>query len=167
MSEPEGTKHDKDKTRYDLLPPEALEAIAQVLTFGAKKYGDRNWEKGIEKGRLIRAALSHTLKWWSAVLSKDEAARLDDETGLSHLAHAACCVIFLLTYEIRERDEACVAQTLFAGDMMREAGIETGPKIERGFKCMHEGCDGFYVHLPVKCPRCNGSVFVEKPEEAP
>ena len=34
----EGIKFDQNKTRYDLLAPDALEAIAQVFTYGAVKY---------------------------------------------------------------------------------------------------------------------------------
>ena len=43
----EGQKFDTDKLRYELLPPELLEETARVLTFGAVKYADRNWELGM------------------------------------------------------------------------------------------------------------------------
>lgn len=84
-----GIKHDADKVRVELLPPDALLAIADVLTFGAAKYGDRNWETGLRFGRLYAAALRHLLAWWSG-------EELDPETGKPHLAHAACCVTMLL-----------------------------------------------------------------------
>ncbi len=90
----EGAKYDTGKPRYDLLPPEAILEITQVLTFGANKYADRNWEKGIKYGRVVRAALGHIFSWWSG-------EKTDAETGLSHLAHAGCCILFLLTYEKR------------------------------------------------------------------
>jgi len=89
-----GVKFDDGKTRWDLLPWDALEEIAKVMTFGAKKYGDRNWEKGIAYGRLIRAAVGHITSW---AMRRD----VDSETGLSHLAHAGCCVLFLLAYILR------------------------------------------------------------------
>lgn len=99
MSEPVGAttpgiKFDDDKLRVDLMPVDAMESIAAVLTFGAKKYNDRNWEKGMNWSRLYRAAVNHLWQWWKG---KD----LDDETGLPHLAHAATCVIFLLSYHLR------------------------------------------------------------------
>ena len=47
MSQTEGVKFDQNKTRYDLLPPEFLESTAKILGFGANKYGERNWEKGM------------------------------------------------------------------------------------------------------------------------
>lgn len=84
-------KKDQGKLRYDLFPVEALEEITKVLNFGANKYADRSWEKGMKWGRLYAAMLRHMTAWW---MGED----LDNETGISHLAHAGCCVIFLLTY---------------------------------------------------------------------
>jgi len=91
----EGKKFDTGKPRYDLLPPELLAAVADVLMFGASKYGERNWEKGMSWGRPFAALMRHMWAWWRG---EDR----DPETGLSHLAHAACCVAFLLAYECRE-----------------------------------------------------------------
>ena len=55
----EGKKFDVDKARYDLIPPEIEEAIAQVLSFGASKYGSRNWELGMDWGRPDAAMRRH------------------------------------------------------------------------------------------------------------
>lgn len=93
----EGAKFDGDKLRMDLIPPEAVEALAQVLTFGAKKYADRNWEKGIKWGRVFGAAMRHLWAWWRG-------DSLDKETGYSHLWHALTCIAFLLTYEARKME---------------------------------------------------------------
>lgn len=90
----EGVKYDAGKARYDLLPPEFLEATAQVLTFGANKYGERNWELGMNWGRPFAALMRHMWAWW-----KGEKA--DPETGMSHLWHAACCLAFLIAFEAR------------------------------------------------------------------
>lgn len=87
-------KNDDGKPRLDLLPPELMLAVGQVLAFGAKKYGDRNWELGMRWGRAYAAMQRHLLAWWAG-------EDTDDETGFSHLAHAACCVAFLLAYEQR------------------------------------------------------------------
>lgn len=89
-----GTKNDTGKLRWDLMPPE-VEEVVRVLTFGATKYADRNWEKGIKYGRLIAATLRHIFSWMRG-------ERNDPESGIHHLAHAACDIIFLLTYEIRK-----------------------------------------------------------------
>lgn len=91
----EGIKHDDGKIRYELLPPELLEATATILTFGAKKYNDRNWEKGMSWSRVFGALMRHLWAWWGG-------EQCDKETGKSHLWHAACCLAFLITYEMRK-----------------------------------------------------------------
>lgn len=94
-----GVKFDQDKeVRWDLMPWDALEEIAKVLNAGSKKYGDRNWEKGMAYGRLIRATIGHVTDW---ARRRD----VDSETGLSHLAHAGCCILFLLAYVLRNIGE--------------------------------------------------------------
>lgn len=93
----EGAKKDEGKVGVHLLPPEPLMQIARVLDFGAKKYDPWNWSKGINYSRIYGAALRHLWAWWSG---RDN----DDESGLSHLAHAGCCLLFLLQYEITRRD---------------------------------------------------------------
>ena|SRR5882757_2929091 len=89
------TKHDTEKLRMDLIPPEAMTALADILTFGAKKYSDRNWEKGMAWGRVYGALLRHLFSWWGKQGN-------DPETGRSHLWHALCCIVFLVTYEQRK-----------------------------------------------------------------
>ena len=82
-----GTKHDQGKPRTDLLDYTLIEGIAQVLGFGAKKYAADNWRKGIAVRRLLGAALRHTF----AFLQGEDK---DPESGLSHLYHAGCCLMF-------------------------------------------------------------------------
>jgi hypothetical protein len=86
---------DTGKLRYDLYPPEALDGTVRVLTFGAAKYSDRNWEKGMSWGRVFAALMRHLWSWWRG---EDK----DPETGESHLHHAGCCIAFLQTYEARK-----------------------------------------------------------------
>lgn len=90
-----GVKFDDGKIRYDLLPPELLEGTADILAFGAKKYGERNWEKGMNWSRAFAALMRHMWAWWRG-------QNVDEETGKSHLWHAACCLAFLITYEQRK-----------------------------------------------------------------
>lgn len=90
----EGQKFDSDKLRYELLPPELLEEVARVLTFGAHKYSARNWELGMAWSRPFAALMRHMWAWWRG---EDK----DPETGYSHLSHAACCIAFLVSYEAR------------------------------------------------------------------
>ena len=97
-----GNKDDSSKPRYDLIPPEALAALADVLTYGAKKYGDRNWEKGIGAERLFAAAQRHLWAWWEAFNESRSRSEQDEESGLSHLDHAYACIAFLITLDERE-----------------------------------------------------------------
>jgi hypothetical protein len=57
LSKDGGNKFDGDKLRVDLIPVEAIEGIAGILTHGAKKYGDNNWREGIKFTRVYGAIL--------------------------------------------------------------------------------------------------------------
>lgn len=87
-----GRKDDSDKPRIELISAIATVKKAQVMGHGAKKYGVDNWRKGIAWLRVIGALLRHTFAYLSGETN-------DPETGLSHMAHAACCCDFLLEYE--------------------------------------------------------------------
>lgn len=90
----EGRKDDESKPRYDLLAPEALAGIVEVLTLGAAKYGDRNWERGLAYHRVFGAIMRHLWAWWGG-------ENLDSESGKSHLDHAATELHFLSTFDKR------------------------------------------------------------------
>jgi hypothetical protein len=83
----QGVKHDQDKPRFDLLPPEALKAAVEVFSRGALKYGARTWEQGISAGRLFAAVQDLDLEW-----------------GQPHLAHALCALMMLFTTIQRHSD---------------------------------------------------------------
>ena len=91
----EGRKNDTGKLPYHLLAPEFLEGTAAVLAFGADKYAPRNWERGMAWSRPFSALMRHMWAWWRG-------ERADPETGISHLYHAACCLMFLAAYEERK-----------------------------------------------------------------
>lgn len=92
----EGMKYDNGKPRYDLEQVLALEEVTKVLTFGASKYADDNWRL-VEnaKKRYYSAARRHL-----AAHQKGEVH--DTESGLHHLAHAACCINFILELELED-----------------------------------------------------------------
>lgn len=93
-----GLKFDQDKPRMELLDSEAIEQLALVLTFGAKKYAADNWRKGISYRRLIAAALRHLFAY---LRGEDN----DPETGLPHPAHAMCCCMFMIWMAKHRRDQ--------------------------------------------------------------
>jgi len=83
-----GLKYDQNKLRTDLLSVSAMKGTAKILTLGAQKYAERNWEAGMEFSRIYRACLSHLIDWW-------EGEDNDKDSKESHLDHAACCIMFL------------------------------------------------------------------------
>lgn len=100
----EGRKDDGDKDRFDLIPPEGMFAVARVLTFGARKYDERNWERGMKWSRVFGALMRHMWAWWAGKGPTSENfafGSLDDETGFSHLWHAGCCIMMLIAFEQR------------------------------------------------------------------
>jgi len=99
-----GMKDDADKVRLELIPPELLFAVGDILTSGAKKYADRNWEKGMKWGRVFGALMRHMWAWWGGKGPTTKSflfTDLDTETGKSHLWHAGCCIAFLIAFEER------------------------------------------------------------------
>lgn len=94
----EGVKWDRGKLPFHLLPPELLEGVSSVLQFGAQKYSARNWELGMAWSRPFGALMRHMWAWWRG---EDR----DEETGMSHLWHAGCCIAFLIAYEQRKVGE--------------------------------------------------------------
>jgi hypothetical protein len=87
---PPGDKFDSAKSRWDLLPLDSVGRIVEVLTYGAKKYAPDNWRKVPDaNNRYFAAALRHLAAWKLG-------EHLDPESGLPHLAHAGCCILFLL-----------------------------------------------------------------------
>jgi hypothetical protein len=91
-----GQKYDGEKIRMDLLPFEALEAVAEVLTLGARKYSDNNWQivKNAER-RYLAALLRH-------LVARERGEMRDVEWGLLHAAHMATNALFILWFEIQK-----------------------------------------------------------------
>lgn len=89
-----GRKDDQGKLQWWLLPISAVEAIIRVLMFGAKKYAPNNWQKiDNAEERYFDAALRHLMAW-------RQGEKYDPESGHAHLAHAGCCILFMLWFEI-------------------------------------------------------------------
>lgn len=92
-----GRKDDQEKNRLDLIEPEFIEGVGKVLTFGADKYEPNNWQKVEDaENRYYAAALRHLIAW-----RKGE--KTDPESGISHLYHVACNIMFLQHFEREEK----------------------------------------------------------------
>jgi Domain of unknown function (DUF5664) len=85
-------KFDQNKLPLNLLSTEAMNQTAAVLKFGAQKYAEHNWRAGFAWSRPLAAAMRHLTAF-------NDGEDRDPESGLSHLAHAACCIMFLLEFE--------------------------------------------------------------------
>jgi hypothetical protein len=74
-----------DSAKIDIMAMNFHEVV-QVLEFGAKKYAPDNW-KHVEGHRYDDALLRHVQAYMGGEMN-------DPETGLHHLAHATCCILF-------------------------------------------------------------------------
>lgn len=86
------TKADSGKVDVTLIDPWFRAEMARVLAFGEAKYGKANYRhgEGLDIARLLAAAQRH--------IAEIEIGRLfDDETGMLHTAHAACCLMMVDT----------------------------------------------------------------------
>lgn len=85
----QSAKADKGKLELSLVNPQLVKAVAEVRMYGTEKYGDsENWRK-VEPKRYVDALYRHLLAYI-------EGNEVDEESGLSHLAHMACNISFLL-----------------------------------------------------------------------
>ncbi len=89
-----GKKNDilDNKDRWDLLSLSELKGIVKILTFGAKKYGENNWQL-LENGwKRYQAAMMRHL------VAIEEGEDIDSESGFPHIYHAFCNMYFLVHY---------------------------------------------------------------------
>lgn len=91
-----GVKDNRGKAPLDLIPYEALLGAAEVLAYGAKKYKPNNWRLGLKWTETWSSLQRHLWAW-------KEGEDLDPETGLPHLDHAMCQMLFLATYYHEEQ----------------------------------------------------------------
>jgi len=95
----DGKKYDEEKAKLYLLPPKSILEVGKVLTYGADKYDAENWRKVDDlQNRYTSAALRH-------IFAHIDGEADDQETGLSHLAHAMCCLLFKLEDELLGKSE--------------------------------------------------------------
>lgn len=86
----QGMKFDDGKRDFTLLPWDSVENIVEVLEFGAKKYSRDNWRYVDDaKHRYTKAALRHMIAYTKGEID-------DPESGMPHLAHLGCCILFLM-----------------------------------------------------------------------
>lgn len=86
-------KKDHGKPMWDLLPLASVRRIVDVLTFGAAKYAPEQWQQVPDaRRRYFAAMMRHLDAWWAG-------ETIDPESGHPHLAHAGCCLLFLMWFD--------------------------------------------------------------------
>jgi hypothetical protein len=86
----EAVKKDQGKDEFDALPWKAIAKVGRVMAFGKRKYSKGNYlqGEGLAYSRLTNACLRHLIAF-------EDREEFDPESGESHLAHAACCILML------------------------------------------------------------------------
>lgn len=88
-----GQKFDSGKLRWSLIPVGVMDDYIKVLEFGAAKYSENNWQHVPNANIRYYDALMRHMEHWR------RGGDVDEESGMSHLAHAMCCVSFLMWLE--------------------------------------------------------------------
>lgn len=86
-------KFDDGKVDWSLVPFKALEGMVKVLEFGSKKYAAHNWRQGngFKFTRILNSLMRHIFAYAGG-------EDLDPESGLNHIWHAQCNLLFLAMY---------------------------------------------------------------------
>jgi hypothetical protein len=77
--------------RYDLLPVEALAAVARLYGAGVQKYSEHNWRRGYEWSKSYASMQRHANQFWGGEDS-------DAETGQPHMAAVVFHALAILTF---------------------------------------------------------------------
>lgn len=161
--EDKGLRFNENKTRYDLLEPYAIEQLAKVFTFGARKYEDHNWLRGMKWSKMLASLKRH-------IAAFERGEDFDKESGLHHMSHAAWNANGLVSYykhypqgddrrhsylslpKIGLDIDGVIAD--FTGHLLRKIGYPehipihwNDPKIRKGFD-EHKNDKQFWLDLP-------------------
>jgi len=99
-----GKRLNAGKNRIELLPPEWLWALADVMTQGSRKYDARNWEKGMDWSSMIGCMHRHIAKFQAGKRYDGEGFNLEKgTTGCHELAMVAWNALALMSYDLRNK----------------------------------------------------------------
>ena len=133
-------KQDKEKIRLELIPPEAMWAIAAVRTYGIQKYGDKESWRQVEAERYIGALLRHLAAHMGG-------EKIDPESGLPHMWHVLCNAAFLVALYWEGEEPPAPKKLTLRKKLAMEHPEAIDPK-ERG-GCA--GCPEAYGYRPAFC----------------
>mgnify|MGYP001421509379 FL=1 len=80
---------DAEGVRYDLVPPEGVEAVARAMHVGAVTHGDNNWKKGLRNSILVNHAMRHIVEYMK-----------EGNTAEDHIGHALANLMMLKWNEV-------------------------------------------------------------------
>ena len=87
-----GMRFNSGKLPIELVPTSAMYALADVLEYGATKYDDHNWRRGMKWSIPYSCAMRHLLKWF-------EGEERDEESGKEHLSHVMANIAMLIEFK--------------------------------------------------------------------
>lgn len=125
------------KGRMDLVPWYAVIELSKHCEDGAKKYGERNVDKGIPQHSLIDSAFRHLAKYTQG------------ETDEPHLRAAAWNIMWALQQTVTKPEmvDICTSKTLNPGKLACWA-----------CGCVYDGESG----VETKCPECGQKQVCER-----
>lgn len=115
-----GLRFNTGKNKLELMPMEWIWGLGMVLTRGAAKYVERNWERGMKWSYLVGCCMRHLIKFVCG-------ERYDPETGCHHLAMVAWNALALMTYDIRKIGENDLVGNL---DWIAATATSPGPELQ-------------------------------------
>lgn len=83
-----GDRFNIGKLKWSLVSFKSLEPMVRVLMFGASKYDDHNWKKGLKYTEVAESLQRHL----NAFIDGENH---DPESKLSHVGHILCNAMFL------------------------------------------------------------------------
>lgn len=92
-----GARFNNNKLKWSLVSWKALEPLVQVLMFGAEKYDDHNWKKGLKYTETCESLQRHLNSFL-------EGEDNDKESKLSHVGHILCNAMFLSYMTLFRKD---------------------------------------------------------------
>ena len=98
-------KRDAGRPRWELLPLKLIRGVVEVLTFGAMKYKDDSWKR-VDPERYRGAMMRH-------LDAMQDGEVYDKESGLPHIDHAMCNLVFLKHFQLGEEESLDIQTQLF------------------------------------------------------
>lgn len=92
VNEETGGEKGQKEARFDLIPVDPLWQVAELYGKGAKKYAERNWERGYDWNLSYQAMMRHANQFWSG-------ESVDGETKCHHLASVIFHAMALMEFE--------------------------------------------------------------------